>query len=216
MDADAEVLIAGAGPTGPLLAHELGLAGVRTAVVERLPQRTGRSTALNRARRCRAHRPGGYLVGADGGRSTVRRVLGVPFPGRDGRVGMAVADIELAAAEGESGGSGEPWRLPDLRPDPAGVAFLLPFGEGVHRPSGRGALLADAPSAVVATAADWADRIDQGPAADGGEALLVRPDGHVCCAGRDDGADGLRAALARWFGPPRSRLRDGGAPGRPR
>ncbi|MFE7543550.1 aromatic-ring hydroxylase C-terminal domain-containing protein [Streptomyces platensis] len=49
-----------------------------------------------------------------------------------------------------------------------------------------------------------------------GEALLVRPDGHVCWAGRDDGADGLRAALARGFGPPRSRLRDGGARGRPR
>ncbi|WP_330478760.1 FAD-dependent monooxygenase [Streptomyces platensis] len=499
MDTDVEVLIAGAGPTGLLLANELGLAGVRTAVVERLPQRTGRSKALNLQPRtaevldCRGllepvldrsqallpsghfaglpldygaldtaypHQVGipqarveefledhlaaygvpvlqgreltsfrqdadgvtatllgpdaaertvraGYLVGADGGRSTVRRVLGVPFPGRDGRVGMAVADIELAAAEGESGGSGEPWRLPDLRPDPAGVAFLLPLGDGVHRLflggpeqqgadrdapvtvdevgaalarcpgpprtlravrwasrftdasrqaeryavgrvllagdaahlhapaggqglnlgmqdafnlgwklaavargdapdgllatyhaerhpvgarvlantraqmvltlpdpdavvvrelladllttpeanrrvaamisgtdirypmpgapdhpllgarararapgvrllSGRGALLADAPSATVAAAAVRADRIDQGPAADGGEALLVRPDGHVCWAGRDDDADGLRAALARWFGPPRSRLPDGGAPGRPR
>ncbi|WSI55100.1 FAD-dependent monooxygenase [Streptomyces platensis] len=47
MDTDVEVLIAGAGPTGLLLANELGLAGVRTAVVERLPQRTGRSKALN-------------------------------------------------------------------------------------------------------------------------------------------------------------------------
>lgn len=65
----------------------------------------------------------------------------------------------------------------------------------------------------MAAAADWADRIDQGPAVDGGEALLVRPDGHVCRAGRDDDADGLRAALARWFGPSRSRLPDGSAPG---
>ncbi|GFE14055.1 hypothetical protein Sgleb_21020 [Streptomyces glebosus] len=288
MDTDVEVLIAGEGPTGLLLADELGLAGVRTAVVERLPHRTGRSKALNLQPRtaevlgCRGllepvldrsmallpsghfaglpldygaldtafpHQVGipqarveefledhlaaygvpvlrgreltsfrqdadgvtatllgpdgaertvraGYLVGADGGRSTVRRVLGVPFPGRDGRVGMAVADIELAAAEGESDGAGEPWRLPGLRPGPAGVAFLLPLGDGVHRRSraaGR----------------------RQGPAADGGEALLVRPDGHVCWAGRDDDEDGLRAALARWFGPPRSRLPDGGAPGRP-
>ncbi|WP_405841840.1 hypothetical protein OG528_26845 [Streptomyces platensis] len=86
---------------------------------------------------------------------------------------------------------------------------------GVRLLSGRGVLLADTPSAAVVAAADWADRIDQGPAADGGEALLVRPDGHVCWAGRDDDADGLPAALARWFGPPRSRLPDGGAAGRP-
>ncbi|MGA5563058.1 FAD-dependent monooxygenase [Streptomyces platensis] len=497
MDTDAEVLIAGAGPTGLLLANELGLAGVRTAVVERLPHRTGRSKALNlqprtvevlacrgwpapvldrspallpaghfaglpldygaldtafphqigipqarveefledhlaaygvpvlRGRELRSFRQdadgvtatlfgpdgaertvrAGYLVGADGGRSTVRRVLGMPFPGRDGRVGMAVADIELSAEEGESGGPGEPWRLPDLRPDPAGVAFLLPLGDGVHRlflggpeqqgvdrdapvtadevrvaltrcpgpprtlravrwasrftdasrqaeryadgrvllagdaahihapaggqglnlgmqdafnlgwklaavvrgdapdgllatyhaerhpvgarvlantraqmvltlpdpdavvvrelladllttpeanrrvaamiagtdirypmpgvpdhpllgarapgvrlPAGRGALLADAPSAVAAAAEGWADRVDHGPAADGGEALLVRPDGYVCWAGRDEDADGLRAALARWFGAPRSLAGspEGRAPGRPR
>ena len=75
----------------------------------------------------------GHLVGADGGRSTVRRLLGVPFPGGDGRIGMAVADVELAVAEGGSDGPGEPWRLPDLSPDPAGVAFLIPLGDGVHR-----------------------------------------------------------------------------------
>lgn len=37
----------GAGPTGLLLANELGLAGVRTAVAERLPRRSGQSEALN-------------------------------------------------------------------------------------------------------------------------------------------------------------------------
>lgn len=47
MDTEFEVLIAGAGPTGLLLANELGLAGVRTAIVERLPRRTGQSKALN-------------------------------------------------------------------------------------------------------------------------------------------------------------------------
>ncbi|MEU9123029.1 FAD-dependent monooxygenase [Streptomyces sp. NPDC048506] len=497
MDTDIEVLIAGAGPTGLLLANELGLAGVRAAVVERLPHRTGQSKALNLQPRtaevldCRGwlepvmdrslallpaghfaglpldygaldtafpHQVGipqarveefledhlaeygvpvlrgreltsfrqdadgvtatlrgpdgaectvraGYLVGADGGRSTVRRVLGVPFPGRDGRVGMAVADIELAPAETGSGAPGDSWRLPDLSPDPSGLAFLLPLGDGVHRlifggpaqqdadrdapvtadevraalalspgpprelravrwasrftdasrqaeryadgrvllagdaahihapaggqglnlgmqdafnlgwklaavirdrapdellatyhaerhpvgarvlantraqtvltlpdpdavvvrelladlltapetnlriaamiagtdirypmpgapdhpllgarapgvrlPYGRGALLADAASAVAAAADGWVGRVDRvgrpdhGPAADGGEALLVRPDGYVCWAGRDDDADGLRAALARWFGAPRAAGVPGGGP----
>ncbi|MGW1892558.1 FAD-dependent monooxygenase [Streptomyces sp. NPDC002004] len=482
MDAGVEVLITGAGPTGLLLANELGLAGVRAVVAERLPHRTGQSKALNLQPRtaeilhCRGwlepvlhrslallpsghfaglpldygaldtafpHQVGipqarveefledhlaeygvqvlrgrelvsfrqdmdgvtttlrapdgaertvrsGYLVGADGGRSTVRRVLGVPFPGRDGRVNMAVADIELALAEAEPDVLGEPWRLPDLSPDPAGFAFLLPLGEGVHRlifagpeqqgvsreapvtedevraalsrcpgpphelravrwasrftdasrqveryaegrvllagdaahihapaggqglnlgmqdafnlgwklaavaqgrapyglldtyhaerhpvgarvlantraqmvltlpdpdavvvrelladllaipesnrrvaamiagtdicypmpgapdhpllgvrapdvplPSGRGALLAGATSAAAAAVGGWADRVDRRDgrsAADGSEALLVRPDGHVCWAGPEDDAAGLRAALVRWFG----------------
>ncbi|MDT0459592.1 FAD-dependent monooxygenase [Streptomyces sp. DSM 41527] len=525
MDTDVDVLIVGAGPTGLLLANELGLAGVRTALAERLPHRSGQSKALNLQPRtaevldCRgwlepvldrslALLPSGhfaglplhygaldtafphqvgipqarveefledhlaeygvpvlrgreltsfrqdadgvtatlrgpdgaectararFLVGADGGHSTVRRVLDVPFPGRDGRIGMAVADVELVAdvdpgaelgtdvvpgsvvglgtAEAGSGAPGEPWQLPDLSPDPAGVAFLVPLGDGVHRlilggpeqqgvdrdapvtadevrtalarcpgpprqlravrwasrftdasrqaeryadgrvllagdaahvhapaggqglnlgmqdafnlgwklaatvrgwapdgllatyhterhpvgarvlantraqmvltlpdpdavvvrdlmadllttpeanrrvaamiagtdirypmpgapdhsllgarapgvrlPSGRGALLADAASAVAVAAADgWADRVDRierfgrpngsgrlrrsdclghGPAAAEGETLLVRPDGHVCWAGRNDDTDGLRSALARWFGAP--------------
>lgn len=42
---DAEVLIAGAGPTGLMLACELGLAGVDVLVVDRLADRTGESRA---------------------------------------------------------------------------------------------------------------------------------------------------------------------------
>ena len=484
VDFEVEVLIAGAGPTGLLLANELGLAGVRAALAERLPRPTGQSKALNLQPRtaevlaCRGwlepvlersiavlpaghfaglpldydaldtafpHQVGipqarvegfladhlaengvpvlrgwelasfrqdtagvtatllgsdgaertvraGYLVGADGGHSTVRRLLGVPFPGRDGRIGMVVADIELAPAQAESGGPDESWRLPDLSPNPAGASWLLPLGDGVYRlvfggpeqqgvdrdapvtaaevrvalarrpgpprelrairwasrftdtsrqaeryadgrvllagdaahihfpaggqglnlgmqdafnlgwklaaasrgwapdgllatyhterhpvgarvlantriqmlltfpdpdavavrelladlltapeanrrvaamiagtdirypmpgapdhpllgarapgvrlPSGRGALLAGAASELAAAADGWADRVDRldrEPVADDGEALLVRPDGHVCWAGPDDDADGLRAALARWFGTP--------------
>ncbi|MFD7919411.1 FAD-dependent monooxygenase [Streptomyces sp. NPDC059740] len=483
--AEVEVLIAGAGPTGLLLANELGLAGVGTAVVERLPHRTGQSKALNLQPRtaevldCRGwlepvagrslallpaghfaglplhygaldtafpHQVGipqarveefledrlagfgvpvlrgrevtsfrqdrdgvtatllgpdgaertvraGYLVGADGGHSTVRRVLGVPFPGRDGRIGMAVADVELADPAAGAEVPAESWRLPDLTPDPAGLAFLLPLGDGVHRlilggpeqqgvardvpvsgdevraalarlpgpprelravrwasrftdtsrqaeryaegrvllagdaahvhapaggqglnlgmqdafnlgwklaavaggrapegllatyhaerhpvgarvlantraqvaltlpdpdavavrellaelltapeanrqvaamiagtdirypmpgapdhpllgarlpglrlPSGRGALLAAGTSAVATAVEGWTDRVDRregGAAAEAGEALLVRPDGHVSWAGRDEDAEGLRAALSRWFGAPR-------------
>jgi 2-polyprenyl-6-methoxyphenol hydroxylase-like FAD-dependent oxidoreductase len=43
---DADVVIAGAGPTGLMLACELHLAGVRPIVLERLPQPTGLSKAL--------------------------------------------------------------------------------------------------------------------------------------------------------------------------
>jgi FAD binding domain-containing protein/aromatic ring hydroxylase-like protein len=43
----------------------------------------------------------------------------------------------------------------------------------------------------------WADRVDH--AAAGGERLLVRPDGYVAWSAGDGD---LRAALARWCGPP--------------
>ncbi|MFF4370591.1 FAD-dependent monooxygenase [Streptomyces sp. NPDC001594] len=42
---DADVIVAGAGPTGLMLACELRLAGVDVVVVERLPERTGESRA---------------------------------------------------------------------------------------------------------------------------------------------------------------------------
>src|SRR5260221_14460344 len=43
---DADVVIAGAGPTGLMLACELHLAGVRSIVLERLAEPTGLSKAL--------------------------------------------------------------------------------------------------------------------------------------------------------------------------
>ncbi|GAA2251682.1 FAD-dependent monooxygenase [Kitasatospora cystarginea] len=215
---DADVLVAGAGPTGLLLANELQLAGARVLVLERMPQRTGQSKALNLQPRTaemlqlrgwldavlgramatlpaghfaglpldytvfdtpfpyqvgipqarveefledrltghgvpvlRGHElldlaqddqgvtatvagPDGrrtlrarYLVGADGGHSTVRKRLGAAFPGRDGRVSAVVADAVL---EGEAGTE---WRLPELEPDENGVCFLLPLGDGLYR-----------------------------------------------------------------------------------
>ncbi|MFF1699326.1 FAD-dependent monooxygenase [Streptomyces sp. NPDC058257] len=45
VDVDADVVIAGAGPTGLMLACELRLAGVDVVVVERLAERTGESRA---------------------------------------------------------------------------------------------------------------------------------------------------------------------------
>ncbi|MFI6996007.1 FAD-dependent monooxygenase [Nocardia sp. NPDC050175] len=40
---------------------------------------------------------GGYLVACDGGHSTVRKLLGVPFPGTAGTMASAVADLTLAS-----------------------------------------------------------------------------------------------------------------------
>ena len=76
--------------------------------------------------------------------------------------------------------------------------------------TGRGLLLSldgDGAPALRASAAPWSDRVAfvaDRPAADGplpaGQALLVRPDGHVAWAGF--GPAGLADALTRWFGTP--------------
>ncbi|WP_434443999.1 FAD-dependent monooxygenase [Lentzea sp. E54] len=68
-----------------------------------------------------------YLVGCDGARSTVRKLLGVGFPGEPsrthtlmGEMGMGVSPEEIAARVNEIRGS-----------DP--VFSIAPFGEGVYR-----------------------------------------------------------------------------------
>ncbi|WP_405164066.1 FAD-dependent monooxygenase [Nocardia sp. NBC_01499] len=222
---DTDVLIAGGGPTGLLLANELGLAGVRTIVVERDPTRSGQSKALNLqprsaeildwrgwlglmdeyvlanpkwghfagiplnygeldSRFCyqiaivqsdvertleanlerfgitprRGHElvridaglapcdeqvtvtvrtPDGeqqitacYLVGTDGGRSTVRKLTGVAFPGRDGHSPAVVCDITLRR---KPAGLAESWTLPEFDTENADFAFLLPLRDEVYR-----------------------------------------------------------------------------------
>lgn len=99
-------------------------------------------------------------------------------------------------------------RLPD--------AWLEPAEGGARRRTtellrtGRGLLLSldgdgDGDPALRATAAPWSDRVAfvaDRPTAGGplptGQALLVRPDGHVAWAG--SGPAGLSRALTRWFG----------------
>lgn len=182
---ETEVLVVGAGPAGLALAHELGLAGVRTLVVDRLPERveqvkggaiqprtaelldlrgllapllpravdrdsagghfallpvnldctpwrtrhpnpiicpqwiieetleqaaTARGVTVLRGRAVTelhadehgitavagGHRiRAAYLAACDGGHSTVRKLLGLPFPGRPGTYVATLADIRL-------------------------------------------------------------------------------------------------------------------------
>jgi 2-polyprenyl-6-methoxyphenol hydroxylase-like FAD-dependent oxidoreductase len=66
----------------------------------------------------------GYLVGADGGRSTVRRTLGIPFPGKAVVRSMMLADVQLTQP------------LPAVMTlNSTGDAFALiaPFGDGWYR-----------------------------------------------------------------------------------
>jgi 2-polyprenyl-6-methoxyphenol hydroxylase-like FAD-dependent oxidoreductase len=72
----------------------------------------------------REHRAG-WLVAADGGRSTVRTLLGAAFPGRSARVSLVVADLTLIR---KPAGFADEWRLPSQA-----AGFLLPLAGGRHR-----------------------------------------------------------------------------------
>ncbi|MFH8570271.1 FAD-dependent monooxygenase [Streptomyces sp. NPDC017993] len=93
------------------------------------------------------------------------------------------------------------------------TAGRRPCGSAELLRTGRGVLLDLTGSAgdarLRAMAAPWAGRVDtvpveavlQGPLRGVG-AVLLRPDGHIVCAGAPPGAD-FPGALRRWFGAPR-------------
>ncbi|WP_064744145.1 FAD-dependent monooxygenase [Actinomadura oligospora] len=65
-----------------------------------------------------------YVVGTDGGRSTVREAVGLPFPGQSVLRSVMLADVRLADPPEEAltvGGSGD------------ALAFVAPFGDGWYR-----------------------------------------------------------------------------------
>ncbi|MFJ9611831.1 FAD-dependent monooxygenase [Kitasatospora sp. NPDC101176] len=66
----------------------------------------------------------GYAVGTDGVRSTVRDLLGIPFPGESVVDSVMLADVRLERepADAVTAGANE-----------AGFAFLAPFGDGWYR-----------------------------------------------------------------------------------
>jgi 2-polyprenyl-6-methoxyphenol hydroxylase-like FAD-dependent oxidoreductase len=65
-----------------------------------------------------------YLVGADGAHSTVRRSLGMPFPGHSILRSVMLADVQLTDPPGQA---------LQLSANHAGLAFLAHFGDGLYR-----------------------------------------------------------------------------------
>jgi 2-polyprenyl-6-methoxyphenol hydroxylase-like FAD-dependent oxidoreductase len=68
-----------------------------------------------------------HLVGCDGGRSTVRRLLGVGFPGEPSRVETLLGEMEVAVAPETLAALVAEVRRTEL------VFGAMPLGEGVHR-----------------------------------------------------------------------------------
>ncbi|MEW2130097.1 FAD-dependent monooxygenase [Streptomyces sp. NPDC005435] len=68
-----------------------------------------------------------YVVGTDGMRSTVRRAIGLPFPGRSVIRSVVLADVLLAE---------EPPSLLTANAVGDAFAFLAPFGDGYYRAIG--------------------------------------------------------------------------------
>ncbi|MFE9575127.1 FAD-dependent monooxygenase [Nocardia sp. NPDC006044] len=71
-----------------------------------------------------------YLVGADGGHSTTRRLAGFEFPGRDGTVPGVVCDITLRRKPPDLA---DGWSLPAFDPERSDFAYLLPLRNGLYR-----------------------------------------------------------------------------------
>ncbi|MPY61656.1 FAD-dependent monooxygenase [Streptomyces spongiae] len=230
-ESTTEVVVAGAGPTGLMLAYELALAGVETLVLEKLPQRIeqvkgggiqprtaellesrgllepllrramprdpvgGRFAILPVPLDCTPWRTGHpvpiaiaqweieevleeraiavgarvlrgtavsgvepddggvvvtadglrvrarYLAACDGGHSTVRKLLGLPFPGRSGTHQGVLADIRLSAVSSlvpqqtqRMGQAGQAGQMVSLTRHAGGYwAMLVPLGGDRYR-----------------------------------------------------------------------------------
>ncbi|MGK5640929.1 FAD-dependent monooxygenase [Streptomyces sp. URMC 126] len=65
-----------------------------------------------------------YVVGTDGVHSTVRKAIGMPFPGRAVLDSVMLADVRLDTA---------PRELPAFRGGAEGFSFVVPFGDGWFR-----------------------------------------------------------------------------------
>ena len=68
-----------------------------------------------------------YLVGCDGGRSTVRKLLGVGFPGEPSRVETLLGEMEVTADPATIAAVNEEVRKTQLR------FGVMPLGDGVYR-----------------------------------------------------------------------------------
>jgi rifampicin monooxygenase len=70
---------------------------------------------------------GRYLVGCDGGRSTVRKLLGIGFPGEPSRVETLIGEMAVSADPSTVAAVNEEVRKTQLR------FGAMPLGEGMHR-----------------------------------------------------------------------------------
>ncbi|UYQ63679.1 FAD-dependent monooxygenase [Streptomyces peucetius] len=105
---------------GAVFRHGTELTGLDqsgTSVTARVQDATGAHTAL-RAR---------FAVGTDGVRSTVRKALGLPFPGVSVIRSIVLADVKLAD---------EPADLLTVNGVGDAFAFVAPFGDGWYRVMG--------------------------------------------------------------------------------
>jgi 2-polyprenyl-6-methoxyphenol hydroxylase-like FAD-dependent oxidoreductase len=68
-----------------------------------------------------------YLVGCDGGRSTVRKLLGIGFPGEPSRADTLIGEVELTAAPEELAAVMAEVRKTQFR------FGAMPIGDGLHR-----------------------------------------------------------------------------------
>ena len=70
---------------------------------------------------------GRWLVGCDGGRSTVRKLLGIGFPGEPAKVETLLGEMEVTADPAAIGAANEEVRKTELR------FGLMPLGDGAYR-----------------------------------------------------------------------------------
>lgn len=126
--------------------RELGVRVRRGHKVVNVRQGPGEVSVTVQGPAGRAELTAGYLVGCDGGRSTVRQRLGIGFPGRPATRGMYAADVAGC----------------DIRPRaigervPGGMVMAVRLGHGVDRIVLHPDALAPRDSSIV-TAAEVAD-----------------------------------------------------------
>ncbi|MGK5550289.1 FAD-dependent monooxygenase [Actinomadura kijaniata] len=75
----------------------------------------------------------GYLVGCDGGSSTVRTAAGIGFPGDDPSIFVVLADVRFKKEPPRAEGAGSIRRFGVIRPELPAWFAAFPLGDGLYR-----------------------------------------------------------------------------------